>query len=67
MASGTNIRATVTGANDGYAVKVVLEKNGQSATLAEKTMDSRVEAETVARALATHHDVPWHKVEMLYR
>jgi hypothetical protein len=45
MVSGTAIRATVTGAQDGYAVAVVLEKGGQLLTLAEKTVDSRVEAE----------------------
>ena len=67
MANGTTIRATVTGANDGYTVTVVLEKCRQSWTLAEKTVDSRVEAEAVARAFAAHHGVPWHKVEMLYR
>jgi hypothetical protein len=67
MANGTTIRATVTGANDGYTVTVVLEKGGQPLTLAEKTVDSRVEAETVARAFAAHHGVPWHKVEVLYR
>jgi hypothetical protein len=67
MANGTTIRATVTGANDGYTATVVLEKNGRSITLAEKTVDSRVEAEAVARAFAAHHGIPWHKVEEVYR
>jgi hypothetical protein len=58
---------TVTGASDGYAVAVVPEKNGQSHTLAEKTVASRAEAETVAIELAAHHGIPWHKVEVLYR
>jgi hypothetical protein len=66
MASGTAIRATVTAAKDGYAVTVVLEKGGQSLTLAEKTVDSHVEAEAVAKAFAAHHEVPWDKVEVLY-
>ena len=67
LAYVTTIRVTVTGANDGYAVVVVLEKNRQSHTLAEKTVDSRVKAETVAIELAAHHGVPWHKIEVLYR
>jgi hypothetical protein len=67
MANGTTIRATVTGANDGYTVTVVLEKGGQSLTLAERTVDSRGEAEAEAKAFAAHHEVPWDKVEMLYR
>jgi len=48
LAYVTTILVPVTGANDGYAVVVVLEKNRQSHTLAEKTVDSRVKAETVA-------------------
>jgi hypothetical protein len=67
MTDGTTIRTTVTGAKDGYTVTVVLEKGGQSLTLAEKTVDSRVEAEAVARAFAAHHEVPSDKVEVLYR
>jgi hypothetical protein len=67
LAHVTTIRATVTGANDGYAVAVVLEKNGRSHTLAEKTVDSRVKAETLAIEFAAHHGIPWHKVEVLYR
>jgi hypothetical protein len=63
----TTVRATVSSTNDGYAVAVVLEKNGRSHTLAEKTVDSRVEAETLAIELAAHHGIPWHKVEVLYR
>jgi len=59
MANGTTIRATFTGAKDGYTVTVVLEKGGHSLTLAEKTVDSRVEAEAVARAFAAHHGIPW--------
>jgi hypothetical protein len=61
MTNGTAIRATVTGAKDGYSVTVVLEKGGQSLTLAEKTVNSRVAAEAVARAFAAHHEVPWDK------
>ena len=67
MADVTTVRATVASTNDGYAVAVVLEKNGRSHTLAEKTVDSHVEAETVAIEFAAHHGVPWHKVEVLYR
>ena len=67
LALATTVRATVTGANGGYALAVVLEKNGQSHTLAEKTVVSRVEAETVAIEFAALHGVPWHKVEVLYR
>jgi hypothetical protein len=48
-------------------VAVVLEKNGRSHTLAEKTVDSRVEAEALAIELGAHHGIPWHKVEVLYR
>ena len=67
MADETTVRATVTRMNDRYAVTVVLVKNGRSLTLAETPVNSRVEAETVARALAAHRGVTWHKVEVLYR
>jgi hypothetical protein len=62
-----SVRATVARANDGYAVAVLLEKNGQVHSLTEKTVVGRVEAETVAIKLAALHGVPWHKVEVLYR
>ena len=67
MADVTTVRATVSSTNDGYAVAVVLEKNGRSHTLAEKTVDSRAGAETLAIEFAAHHGIPWHKVEVLYR
>jgi hypothetical protein len=67
MADVTTVRATVASAESGYALAVVLEKNGQAHTLAEKTVVSRVEAETVAIEFAALHGVPWHKVEVLYR
>jgi len=63
----STVRATVASTNDGYAVAVVLEKNGRSHILAEKTVDSRVEAEALAIEFAAHHGIPWHKVEVLYR
>jgi hypothetical protein len=66
-ANVTTVRATVASAGNGYALAVVLEKNGQAHTLAEKTVVSRVEAETVAIEFAALHGVPWHKVEVLYR
>ena len=61
MDDETTVRATVTRMNDRYAVTVVLEKNGRSLTLAERTVNSRGEAETVARALEAHRGVPWHR------
>jgi hypothetical protein len=67
MADVTTVRATVASTKHGYAVAVVLEKNGQSHTLAARTVDSRVEAETLAIEFAAHHGIPWHKVEVLYR
>jgi len=66
-ANVATVRATVATATNGYALAVVLEKNGQAHTLAEKTVVSRVEAETVAIEFAALHGVPWHKVEVLYR
>ena len=54
MADVTTVRAAVASTNDGYAVAVVLEKNGRSHTLAEKTVDNRDEAEAVARSFALH-------------
>jgi hypothetical protein len=50
------VRATVASAANGYALAVVLEKNGQSHTLAEKTVDSRAKAETAAIELAVPTD-----------
>jgi hypothetical protein len=66
-ANATTVRATVASVANGYALAVVLEKNGQAHTLAEKTVVSRVEAETVAIEFAALHGVPWHTVEVLYR
>jgi hypothetical protein len=61
------VRATITEVKHGYTVTAVLEKNGRSLTLAEKAVQSRVEAETVARSFAAHHKVPWQTVEVSYR
>jgi hypothetical protein len=66
-ANVTTVRATVASAANGFALAVVLEKNGQAHTFTEKTVISRVEAETVAIESAALHGVPWHKVEVLYR
>jgi hypothetical protein len=67
MAVVIAVRATITEVKHGYTVTAVLEKNGRSLTLAEKTVKSRVEAESVARSFAAYHEVPWHTVEVLYR
>ena len=63
----TTVQATVASVDNGFDLAVVLEKHGQAHTLAEKTVVSRVEAETVAIEFAALHGVPWHKVEALYR
>jgi hypothetical protein len=67
MAVVIAVRATITEVKHGYTVTAVLEKNGRSLTLAEKTVKSRAEAETVARSFAALHEVPWHTVGVLYR
>jgi hypothetical protein len=48
----------------GYRVTVFMTENKETCELISRTVPSRFEAETIAKAFASHHDVPWHKVEV---
>jgi len=50
---------------DGYSMTLTTRGSGQSQVLVEKTLQSYHEAEMVARAFASHHGFPWHKVKVV--
>ena len=52
---------------DGYSMTLTTGGGGQSQLLVEKTLESYHEAEMVARAFASHHGFPWHKVKVVSR
>ena len=49
---------------DGYRVTVSITENENTRELITRTVPSRFEAGTIAKAFASHYDVPWHKVEV---
>ena len=49
---------------DGYRVTVSITENESTRELITRTVPSRFEAETIAKAFASHYGVPWHKVEV---
>lgn len=58
-------QATIIKNLDGYTVTVFLKENGHTRLLAEKTVDSYAEAETVARAFSSQQGFPWYKVVLV--
>ena len=64
MNHGRKIHASIAKLRDGYRVTVSITENENTRELTTRTVPSRFEAETIARALASHYDVPWHNVEV---
>ena len=58
------IHASIVGLRDGYKVTVSITEQDQTRELIARTVPSRFEAETIAKAFASHYDVPWYKVEV---
>ena len=58
------IHASIVGLRDGYKVTLSITEQSQTRELIARTVPSRFEAETIAKAFASLHDVPWHKVEV---
>jgi hypothetical protein len=63
MNHGPKIHALVAKLRDGYRVTVSMTENKETRELITRTVPSRFEAETIAKAFASHYDVPRHKVE----
>jgi hypothetical protein len=64
MMNGPKIHASITERRDGYRVSVSMTEDRQTRELVTRTVPSRGEAETIAKAFASHHGVPWYKVEV---
>jgi hypothetical protein len=60
-------QATIKKDIDVYSMTLTTWGGGQSQVLVEKTLESYHEAEMVARAFASHHGFPWHKVKVVSR
>ena len=58
------IHASIIGLRDGYRVTVSITEQDQTRELIARTVPSRFEAETIAKAFASHFEVPWYKVEV---
>ena len=58
-------QATIIKHFDGYTVMVALKENGHTRVLAEKTVESYAEAETVARVFASQQGFPWNEVAVV--
>ena len=55
-------QATLSKLGSGYKVRLVVRDDGQTRDLVEKLVGSYAEAETIARAYALKHGIPWDKV-----
>jgi len=64
MRNGHKIHASISEQRDGYRVTVSITEQAKTRELIARTVPSRFEAETIAKAFASLHDVPWHKVEV---
>ena len=58
------IHALIATLRDGYRVTVSITENENTRELVTRTVPSRSEAVTIAKAFASHYDIPWHKVEV---
>ena len=65
--NGLRCQATIRKDIDGYSMTLTTLGGGQSQVLVAKTLESYHEAEMVARAFASHHGFPWHKVKVVSR
>jgi hypothetical protein len=64
MLHGPKIHASIAERRDGYMVTVSITEDNQTHELVTKTVPSRSEAETIAKAFASLHGVPWYKLEV---
>jgi len=64
MMNGLKIHASITERRDGYRVTVSMNQDKHTRELVTRTVPSRREAETIAKAFASLHGVPWYKVEV---
>jgi hypothetical protein len=64
MMHGLKIHASIAEHRDGYKVTVSMLQDKQMRELVTRTVPSRREAETIAKAFASLHGVPWYKVEV---
>ena len=64
MSQERKIHALIAKLRDGYRVTVSVTENKETRELITRTVPNRFEAETIAKAFASHYDVPWHKVEV---
>ena len=67
MAKVSAARATITKANAGYRLNVVIWETGRARLLVDKATGSVPEAEAAAQFFTTQHRIPWYTVEVLYR
>jgi hypothetical protein len=58
------IHASIAKLRDGYSVTVSITENEETRELITRTVRSRFGAETIAKAFASHYDVPWHRVQV---
>jgi len=64
MRNGHKFHASISEQQDGYRVTVSITENKKTRELITRTVHSRFDAEAIARAFASLHDVPWHKVRV---
>jgi len=64
MRNGRKIHASISEQRDGYRVTLSITEQDQTRELIARTVSSRFEAVTIAKAFASHYDIPWHKVEV---
>jgi hypothetical protein len=60
-------QATFSKRDSGYKVTLVVREDGRTRNLVENVVASLAEAETLARAYAATHEVPWEKVVVISR
>ena len=64
MMNGLKIHASITERRDGYRATVSMTQDRQTRELVTRTVPSRGEAETIAKAFASLHGAPWYQVEV---
>ena len=64
MSQERKIHALIAKMRDSYRVTVSMTENKETRELITTTVPSRFEAETIAKAFASHFEVPWYKVEV---
>ena len=64
MRNGHKFHASISEQRDGYRVTISITERKRTRELITRTVPSRFDAETIAGAFASLHDVPWHKVRL---